>query len=101
MTTLDARRPINSALVEQGAASSDRPSSEQIDRLLTTIEAAQHLRLSARTLERFRVSGIGPRFLKAGPGKRARVLYMQADLDRWLVSYRYSSTSEYCRPGQE
>ena len=62
---------------------------------LTTQEAAKHLRLSARTLERFRVEGTGPKYAKAGPGKRARVLYRKADLDAWLNNHEYESTSEY------
>jgi hypothetical protein len=35
-------------------------------RLLTQREAASVLRLSQRTLERFRVSGAGPTYVKAG-----------------------------------
>ena len=41
------------------------------------------------------MSGEGPRFLKAGPGKRAKVLYRDADLKAWLEQFAYSSTSEY------
>ena len=63
--------------------------------LLTTDEAATRLRLSPRTLERLRVSGEGPRYVKAGPGKRARVFYRQGDLDAWLARFSYGSTSEY------
>ena len=63
--------------------------------LLTTEEAARVVRLSVRTLERFRVSGEGARFLKAGPGKRAKVLYRAADLMAWLEQFAYASTSEY------
>lgn len=62
---------------------------------LTTPEAAAYLRLSPRTLERFRVEGSGPAFLKAGTGKRSRVLYRQADLQAWLDGFAYTSTSEY------
>ena len=64
--------------------------------LLTTAEAAHVLRLSPRTLERFRVEGTGPSYLKAGPGKRARVLYRLEDLQAWLNQSRFSSTSDYC-----
>lgn len=63
--------------------------------LLTTVEAAAYLRLSPRTLERFRVEGTGPKFLKAGGGKRARVLYDPVELRAWLARYAYGSTSEY------
>lgn len=62
--------------------------------LLTTIEAAKYLRLSPRTLERLRVQGDGPRFMKAGRGLRARVLYTPSDLHDW-ISRTYGSTSEY------
>lgn len=58
--------------------------------LLTQAEAADHLRLSERTLERWRVSGGGPVFVKLG----RRVLYRQADLDEWIVSRVMHSTSE-------
>lgn len=64
---------------------------------LTTAEAAEVLRLSPRTLERFRVEGTGPKFLKAGGGKRARVLYDPEELRHWLAAFSYGSTSEYAR----
>jgi hypothetical protein len=64
--------------------------------LLTTEDAARILRLSPRTLEGFRVRGTGPRFIKAGPGLRARVLYHPQDISTW-VQQRFSSTSEYGR----
>lgn len=62
---------------------------------LTTIEVAGLLRISRRTLERMRVEGTGPRYLKVGPGKRSRVLYRQADVEAWLGRYQFGSTSEY------
>ena len=66
-------------------------------RLLTSVEAAEQLRISRRTLERYRVTGTGPRYLKVGPGKRARVLYRATDVDAWLAGYSFGSTSEYQR----
>ena len=62
---------------------------------LTADEAADYLRVSAKTLERWRVEGSGPRFFKAGPGLRSRVLYRQSDLEAWVSDFSYSSTSEY------
>lgn len=62
---------------------------------LTTLEAAAFLRLSPRTLERFRVEGTGPPFLKVGSGKRSRVLYRSTDLKAWLDAFAFKSTSEY------
>ena len=63
------------------------------DPLFTTKQAARYLSLSPRTLERMRVEGTGPRFHRAGKGKRSRVLYRKSDLDRWLTAHQ--STSEY------
>jgi hypothetical protein len=43
-------------------------------KLLTTEEAAELLWLSPRTLEDMRSNGTGPKFVKMGPGRRARVV---------------------------
>lgn len=64
---------------------------------LTTVEAALLLRVAKSTLERMRVQGTGPRYLKVGPGKRSRVLYRQAEIDAWLDKQSFGSTSEYPR----
>jgi hypothetical protein len=58
--------------------------------LHTQAEAAKALRLSERTLERMRLTGLGPAFVKAG----RRVLYRQADLEAWVASRVRASTSE-------
>ena len=57
---------------------------------LTQSEAAEYVRLSTRTLERHRITGTGAKFIKAG----SRVLYRKRDLDEWLDSRTFSSTSE-------
>lgn len=57
---------------------------------LNTDEAAEMLRLSARTLEKYRVLGGGPRFRKFG----ARVVYAAADLRAWADSHTYGMTSD-------
>ena len=59
-------------------------------RLLTQREAARLLRLSERTLERLRVSGGGPCFVKANRSVR----YREADLEAWIASRVVGSTSE-------
>lgn len=61
--------------------------------VLTTVEAAGYCRLSKQTLERYRVTGDGPKFLKFG-GVNGAVRYNRADLDAWLTSRIVSSTSE-------
>ena len=56
----------------------------------TSAEAADTLRISNRTLERYRVEGTGPKFMKAG----RRVLYREQDLLAWLEAHTFSSTAE-------
>ena len=58
--------------------------------LLNQREAAAFLRLSERTLERFRLTGDGPPIVKAG----RRVSYRAEDLDRWIADHVRTSTSE-------
>lgn len=57
---------------------------------LTNAEAAAHLKLSPRTLEKKRVLGGGPRFRKHGHCVR----YTLADLDAWSASYTFDITSD-------
>jgi excisionase family DNA binding protein len=59
-------------------------------RLLNQREVAEYLRLSERTLERWRVCGGGPAFTKLGK----RVLYREPDLLEWIASHVVHSTSE-------
>ena len=58
--------------------------------ILTTNEAANYCRLGKPTLERFRISGDGPRYCKLGGAVR----YRRIDLDAWLESRLTRSTSE-------
>jgi excisionase family DNA binding protein len=58
--------------------------------LLNQCEAAKLLRLSERTLERLRVAGGGPSFVKAGRSVR----YRECDLERWISERVVNSTSE-------
>jgi predicted DNA-binding transcriptional regulator AlpA len=58
--------------------------------LLTQSECAELLRLSERTLERLRVSGSGPKFLRI----RHSVRYRPGDVEAWLASRTVQSTSE-------
>jgi predicted DNA-binding transcriptional regulator AlpA len=53
-------------------------------------EAAKLLRLSPRTLERQRLDGTGPKFVKLG----RRVLYRASDMEAWLQNRTFQSTSE-------
>jgi predicted DNA-binding transcriptional regulator AlpA len=58
--------------------------------LLTQRQAAALLCLSERTLERFRVSGFGPKFVRLGKSVR----YRSGDVETWLSSRVVSSTSQ-------
>jgi excisionase family DNA binding protein len=58
--------------------------------LLTQDEAAELLKLSVRTVERLRVSGTGPKFLKIFRSVR----YRPEDVQTWLASRVRGSTSE-------
>lgn len=57
--------------------------------VLTTAEAARYVRLSKPTLERFRLTGEGPLYVKLGGAVR----YRRAELDKWLESRLVASTS--------
>lgn len=57
---------------------------------LTTEAAAQFLSLSPKTLEKYRVTGGGPRFRKHG----RRVLYAKDDLKDWSDERAYDSTTQ-------
>ena len=46
--------------------------------------AAKLLGVAEKTLRAWRTTGGGPRFLKVGPGRGARVRYCHTDLERWL-----------------
>jgi predicted site-specific integrase-resolvase len=58
--------------------------------LLTQREAASILRLSERTLERWRVAGIGPRFVRLNHSIR----YRDQDVNAFVASRVVASTSE-------
>lgn len=58
-------------------------------RLLNTREAAYWTGLSRSSIEKLRLRGDGPPFIKLG----SRVLYDPADLAAWTASCRCTSTS--------
>jgi excisionase family DNA binding protein len=60
--------------------------------LLTQREAAELLRTSERHLERLRIAGTGPKFLRLGKHKSIR--YRPTDVEAWLASKIVGSTSE-------
>jgi predicted DNA-binding transcriptional regulator AlpA len=66
--------------------------------LLTQREAAELLRVTERSLERYRLSGTGPKFIRLG--KTRAVRYRPADVEAWLASKVVASTSEETTKGQ-
>jgi len=58
-------------------------------RLYTTPQAAAYLGLSPNTLNRWRYTGDGPRFVKLGRAVR----YRREELDDWVASCGRQSTS--------
>lgn len=61
-----------------------------MSRLVAENEAAEHLGLSKRTLQKWRVTGGGPPYSKLGTAVR----YDLADLDAYLAARRRESTSD-------
>jgi phage terminase Nu1 subunit (DNA packaging protein) len=58
--------------------------------LIASPQLAGLLNISIRTLERWRLEGIGPTYVKAG----RRVLYRRGDVERWLAEGTRHSTSD-------
>jgi excisionase family DNA binding protein len=64
--------------------------------LLTQREAASILSISVRSLERMRVAGGGPSFVKVG----ASVRYQPEALEKWITAQSRGSTSEHSQSGK-
>lgn len=62
----------------------------QAPTFLTERETAEFLRVSVRTVQRWRVTGAGPPFRAHG----RRILYAASDLENWSASRTARSTSE-------
>lgn len=66
----------------------DTAANEPVTVFLTTEEAGDFLKMSPRTLEKYRTHGGGPRFRKLGRSVR----YKKTDLETWADSRAYDST---------
>lgn len=69
-------------------SASPPPATPQPSRYLRTPEAARHLGLSPRTLEKHRCYGTGPKYHRIG----GRVVYGIADLEVWVARGARQST---------
>lgn len=70
---------------------SSPPTKETPKALLKTRKAANHLDLSPRTLESWRLKGGGPPFIALSP---KAVRYHPDDLESWIATRRRKSTSD-------
>ena len=61
---------------------------------LNTRQAAEYLGLQPSTLRAWRLRGTGPRYARLGRSPRARCAYRIADVEEWLSSRMFASTSE-------
>ena len=66
---------------------------DNIQILLSTIDAAQQLGMKSQTLRKWRHNGRGPRYVRLGNRRTGRAMYRPSDLDAWLAANTYSSTS--------
>lgn len=53
---------------------------------LSRDQAAAYVGLRASTLARLAAHDRGPRYIKLSPARSGRVLYLRAELDRWLAA---------------
>ena len=60
---------------------------------MTPDEASAFLKISKSTLAKLRLTGDGPRYLKA----IRRITYRKSDLVSWIEAKTFGSTSEYDR----
>ena len=70
------------------------PDDLTVEPFITAIDAAKALHINIKTLARYRVEGVGPRYFKLGNGRAARVLYRLSDLVAWVEGFERRSTSE-------
>jgi hypothetical protein len=66
------------------------PTGDRYSRKLSVQEAARYYNVSKGWLDKRRVTGDGPRYMKIG----RRVLYDVRDLEEWALSKRRQNTSE-------
>lgn len=60
------------------------------DEILDVTQAAAHLRMSARTLQRLEAKGKGPKRIQLSV---ARVVYLRGDLDVWMTAKSTAAVS--------
>ena len=69
--------------------STKQPATDYLDGFIDEQRAAEFLCQSVRTIQKWRVTGYGPKFYKSGRSVR----YRRRDLMAWADSRRHGSTS--------
>jgi len=64
------------------------------NRVLNVKEAASFLASTKSTLDKYRLTGSGPAFVRLGDGPGARIGYRFCDLQAWLATRVRRSTSD-------
>ena len=82
--TLPMKRTTKGSKASPTAALADIDLKDDV--LLGTAAAAGLVGLSPKTLRQMRCERSGPRCLKLGTGKQARVTYRRSDLEAWVRS---------------
>lgn len=70
------------------------PRTKGLSRLLSPKELADILGVTPATLERWRVSGDGPKFVKLGNRAHSPVRYRVEDVQAFIAAQERSSTSD-------
>jgi predicted DNA-binding transcriptional regulator AlpA len=70
----------------------DQEMPEPLSRRLNVAQAADYTGLAKSTLNKYRGTGVGPKFIR--PGGARRVVYDSFDLDAWLDQHKRCSTSD-------
>lgn len=83
--------PVPGGNSAQQPVSVSRGNGRATSRLLHRKQAAAHLGVSLSWLDKSRLGGLGPHFIKIG----SRVLYDERDLEHFLDKCRHRSTSEF------
>jgi excisionase family DNA binding protein len=74
-----------------------RLADEETAEFLTPKQAAGYLRVSKSYLDKLRVYGGGPNFLRFG----RKILYQKSELNLWAAERSFSSTSQYRKTVQQ
>ena len=78
-------------LTTQPANANNAPAQDYLDSFIDEKKAADFLCQSVRTIQKWRVTGYGPKFYKSGRSVR----YRRRDLLAWGEARRHSNTSQY------